>query len=195
MCIKFKFFRTKLWKDPVTIKCCLLLKERRIFFCKHEMSCSLSASRCVCSISRHYQRLRKLQGLYPKISAIRKVLTFVMSIWLNSQFSANLATSSQNSSVPVTGGPTFATLEMRSKFLPSPSVRRWLKHCSSSSSLVPGCSCPGEIVSPVLLPEYWPNSCLGYSQAQRKKKKISSLPVAFCQAAIPCILQGTVEGW
>lgn len=175
MCIKFKFFRTKLWKDPVTIKCCLLLKERRIFFCKHEMSCSLSASRCVCSISRHYQRLRKLQGLYPKISAIRKVLTFVMSIWLNSQFSANLATSSQNSSVPVTGGPTFATLEMRSKFLPSPSVRRWLKHCSSSSSLVPGCSYAQEKLSHLSFSQSIDQTAAWAIHKPRGKKKKSAL--------------------
>lgn len=80
MCVKFRFFKMKSWKDSVTIKCCLLCKGRTIY---SFTSMKWVQSICfVCSISRACQRLKKLQGLELKISAIRIVLTFFMSIWL-----------------------------------------------------------------------------------------------------------------
>lgn len=108
-----------------------------------------------------------------KIPAIRKMLSFVMSIWLNSQFSANLVRSDQNSSVPLTGGSAFAALEVGSQVLPFPGVRRWPKHCSSSSSssLVPGCSCAQEELSPLFFcPSVDPTAAWAVHEPSGKNK-------------------------
>lgn len=143
MCVKFRFFKMKSWKDSVTIKCCLLCKGRTIYYFT---SMKWVQSICfVCSISRACQRLKKLQGLELKISAIRIVLTFFMSIWL--KFSV-LCKPFHIKSEWFSASCRWSTLEMGSR-VALPMCRKVVEALQQepqvSARLL---GCPGGIVSP-----------------------------------------------
>lgn len=142
------------------------------------------------SISKCNQRLRKLQGLQLKISAIRKVLTFVTSTWFNSQFSASLVLSNQSRPVPLTGGPVPPVLEEGFQAWPS-----HLPGAGCSTAALAAAQMPRRSCQPPFFPSIDQTAAWAVHKPRKKKKKKNSCLVAFCQAAIACVLQGTVGEW
>lgn len=113
MCVKLGFFRIEC-SASVTIKYCLLLEERTTFFCKYELSAAC-ASCCVCNMHQQAQsKAKEVARTLAENSSPQKSAHLFGASGLILSFLQIIFSSHQNHSVPFTGGPACAILELGS---------------------------------------------------------------------------------